>query len=105
MLLGSLPLNQLPKGAAGTKISKSFAGEFSLLPQPMQPTLLSGAEGKFEVLGLGQQPLSFHTTFMAMDLLTWSSFAQPWHCQDGQEEMGSRRQSPMGWGNQSLNGL
>lgn len=34
-----------------------------------------------------------------------SSFAQPWHCQDGRQEMGLHQWSPEGWGNQSLNGL
>jgi len=67
--LVSLPSNQLPKGAAGSQISKSFAGAFSFSAQPKQPTLLSGAEGRFEVLGLGQEPfLAFSHDFYGCGL-------------------------------------
>lgn len=63
------PLEPASQGSSWDQ-SKSFAGEFSLLPQPKQPTLLCGAEGRFEVLGLDQQPLSSHMTLVAVDLLT-----------------------------------
>lgn len=113
------PSKPASQGSTGIRISKLFCW-WIFCPQPDQPTLLYGAGGRFELLGLGQQPSLFSTQLLWLwtgwtDISAGphcrcsaghhaqSSFAEPWA---GQEmEMGSCQHSPTGWGNQSCNGL
>lgn len=105
-------------GAGGTKIGKPFPGESSLLPPRQAGYFAFWSQSRFEVLGLGQQPLSFPVTFIAMGLLTWSfcrsapsdamhgvALHSPGTARMAWRRWGHASRVPMGWANQSLNGL